>query len=658
MVKLCSYSWGKGLELPDEDTPETKFTNIDADLWARRFLSALDRLLSPASVAQIELVEQLAQGSGNFLERLRTSRDSLACSVSKLLTPVCRGAPAGGESDAREAFRKAMLEEIGNAYAIDAAIHFTIGISDSKPRTFLFAAKGRGDDQVSASELVDTVEVPIVRRAYPVSPTLVYQSDVESAKAGPEGASPSVDLSEVSRWTYSFTYAGDRHYPQDCTSFEVSFNVGEGVQSEAPQPDMERGQQQDLVQSLAQFAMLFPDIDEDLREPLALITAESEPALVDGVATALDSFATIADWIARAWASSSSATETPPLDANAAAPCRFCRGFVAVVLKALAGIYDWFALAWKSETALPDAPRLASDSADLYSFDIVESAQDPADGNSPLVVTLRETVSRPERVGAPIVCIPDCETKSEAMPTGSRSPVEFRFTFDRAGSPVTAKQGMRIAQRQVWIPGIDPFERQSAQVEGYVTRNGELVPGSPSADEFVYRTAPVTFANPMQPLIDIDTRLDLSRVGSTKVQTRPLAQHLANMFDSLFQFESPRVGTRGVRLECSFEYPLGPDLADVSLPVLLLEHVDLSMATDTMVPVEGSGSTDSESLVCSIARSLDDWFDRNRPVTVGGRFRFALTVFSTLTRQPLARLNNLEISLDHLGPRPTGEGDR
>jgi len=129
MVKLCSYASGTGLRLHDENTPETSFTDIDADVWARQFLSAFDTLLSPAFKSSMELAGRLAETPQDFLMRFRDSKESLAGSISELMVALYRGQPADGEGDAREAFRQAILEELGNAYSTDAALQFTAKVN-------------------------------------------------------------------------------------------------------------------------------------------------------------------------------------------------------------------------------------------------------------------------------------------------------------------------------------------------------------------------------------------------------------------------------------------------------------------------------------------------------------------------------------------------
>jgi hypothetical protein len=164
----------------------------------------------------------------------------------------------------------------------------------------------------------------------------------------------------------------------------------------------------------------------------------------------------------------------------------------------------------------------------------------------------------------------------------------------------------------------------------------------------------VAFANPLHPLIDLDTKLNIACVGGTKPQTRSLASQLANMLDNLFEFAPQQDGSRMIKLECRYEYQPAPGVPNVSLPVFLLTPTNFAKDTDTKVLDSDSVTGDTGSLVCNIANSVFNWFDQNNPSSMEGTLFFDLGIFSTPNGKiPILRLRNLKLSVDHLSPQPS-----
>ncbi|MFL5539885.1 MAG: peptidoglycan-binding protein LysM, partial [Longimicrobiaceae bacterium] len=463
------------------------------------------------------------------------------------------------------------------------------------------------DEELTAD--LGSFAVPMVLRAFPASPAMTEQA------GPPTYGLEATDLSQLTRWSYSFTYSLPFHYPQDRVYGEVEFNLQQSFMALAGF--------EDAFNQLAEFVNVFPEVDRDFQSLLASIDATTDPVAdkekVDDASVALQSFVQLVDELVAAAGGGSAQVEgVEPMGLVFRAP-----------------------------------PRTLMGTPDLtFTFYIEEGEVDFGDTRDALLVRLVGAV--PAGIDPPQVLVsPDLyEVESYPATQGPcAEPDTLCFVYrikagpGPSGSYLTAADGQTITDRTVVLPDMDILQRQDAWSTVYLTRNQILVPGRPSAEPFVYTTPEVRFSSPLFPTNDSLAEVNVATVGgagsSPPPVTRPLPGQLENLFAVLLAHNTQPELT--IQVEFSYDYPLNPSLSSVPLPVL--------MQAPLAVQVAGTGAGTLQEMLATWSTSVEAWFANYTP-TCGGTLWIDLTIMSDLTQQPmpLLRLRSLYLPLQYVQP--------
>jgi len=197
--------------------------------------------------------------------------------------------------------------------------------------------------------------------------------------------------------------------------------------------------------------------------------------------------------------------------------------------------------------------------------------------------------------------------------------------------------------RALAFPGHRLAERQNALGRLRIVRNARLSDERATNPAFVYETAPVSFGNPVTPLVSA-SGLSLDDLPGANLPAK-----LASFFTAVFEPEVAAPGTsvaddeRLIRLEVGYRYalahPEGMEPLYVTLPLLLLDDYRFRVGTDWNPDVRGS-------LARQLVAALADWHRRERPAGASAALTFTLVMFSSLGADtlPLLTLNALPLS--------------
>jgi hypothetical protein len=273
----------------------------------------------------------------------------------------------------------------------------------------------------------------------------------------------------------------------------------------------------------------------------------------------------------------------------------------------------------------------------------IEEHMQDVSGISALVVTIRKDGPFPSDIGQPSLTISGYQT--QPLPADTETGAYSYYFVDQATrKPLEAAAGQAIPKRTLVLPKMPILQYQDAWSSVYLTRNDTLDQEA-IADEFVYTTPEVQFANPCYPVNRSDQPVDIATIGTNgQPQTRSLHDHLDQLFAALFS------GTNAldiaIQLNVEYGYPVNQHLSNVQLPVLLQPPQIL-----------GKGHT-AEMIVSDIANAIMLWAQQNNPATSAGQFSnddgmltFSITIMSSLTSRPmpLLMLTNLFLRVKYIG---------
>ncbi|MFI6599275.1 LysM peptidoglycan-binding domain-containing protein [Nonomuraea sp. NPDC050536] len=436
--------------------------------------------------------------------------------------------------------------------------------------------------------------VPLVLRSFPASPTMVSQN-------GTPDDPTSQDLSELTKWTYAFTWSLPFHYVQDKVYGQVEFNV---AQTEAADSVA------DWFPALAEFVTIYPQVRADLDTILAGIDATTEDEqIIHDADVALTSFT---DLLTRVTSSS---------------------GFALIL----------------------DPPvRPFAGQADLtYSFQVEEGSIDLPDPDDPgetvtaLLVTIIGAV--PDGMGTPVVLVaPDRYEPRRYVPKEPADAVpsfSYYYVDPKTKQYLSQVDGQKVPGRTVVVPDLDILERQDAWSSVWITRNERILPDRPpSAEPFVYTTPDISFTDPLLPTIDSATLVDIAQIGPGGPD-RTLDQHLSALFAALFDDLPEGVETVTIQVEAVYTYRLNPILEAIELPIFLQAPLSVVVAGD-------APDHALKQMILNWTAALFSWFTDAPPNSADGTLRFDLTILSNLTRHPmpLLRLRNLTLAVTNVVP--------
>ena len=432
--------------------------------------------------------------------------------------------------------------------------------------------------------------IPMPLRSFPTAPAMTDQTPVVDPDAP--------NLSNLTRWSYTYTYSLPVHYPQDRVLCSVDFNLGDSAKLSA-----ESGLE-GAFNELAQFITTFPQVSRDLIEFLGAVDSQTESG------------------------------STNVVNAGVA---------LSSTIEMLRAITD--KASREGGLVMPASRRLGTGDPNLrYSFYIEECSleQEESPQNGALLVTL--VGARPAGVGMPWVYVGDVNYKPERYLgndcAGEPGDNLNRFCFlykDDAGNYLSAEKGQLIPSRIVELPELDLFQRQNAQAVSSIKRNVGL------AEPFVYTTSDVSFANPLQPTVDSSRTYDIAMLGSAHAVNRSLYEQLKNLFDNLLK--NNQQPTITLQVEINYAYILNPALPPVPLPLL--------MQPGMVVRVTGEGSEPTlDQVLTAWSEGIRHWFETTLPLGTLGKLHFNLTLMTNLVHpsMPLLWTRNLELALASIDP--------
>ena len=491
------------------------FSSVELDVWGQAFLEALDDLLSPGMAEAIARVDEQA-----YAELVRR-REQMALALARRLVPVYAGSvPKVGDLEAaRGEFEQALLDSLSRAYTISAVVQVpaTVQAAGEAPGLRLFgsvAASAATLPLQATGAITFMVSAEEPRRAV----TLPLESAFEVRYVG--GAGP--------EWL-EFVLSGldlplpPLHVPVPLRAFPVAPVLIRQTATGTSEP----GQDPDPIRNALRWdytvELLLPGngAQDELRVELAYdAPADANPARTTHGTTEL--FEALAAFH-RAWL-----TLAPLLpriaDEDGAGPTS--RQVLAAVVAQVASVTD----RWGAPNEAPlSAP--AADTSEL----VIRFAR--AYTESRLEVFARRagewpSINDQRPAAAPV-----------ALPSGDGYRCSYPFS---GGDSLTLR----------W-PSVDFPTRQAAHSTFRLVRNAGL------ADALVYRTAPVTFATPALPRIEVD------HLG-------PLPSG-ASLEDALAQVLRPI--PRVARVLVSYDYPTDDSASRATEPVLQAGGVPIDAAS-------------------------------------------------------------------------------
>lgn len=446
-------------------------------------------------------------------------------------------------------------------------------------------------------------KVPMVLRAFPASPTMSDQTGTAS--------DPNIsDLSEVTLWDYSFTYALSFHYPQDRIYCQVDFNIADMLEMTAGF--------EDAFNQLAQFITVFPEVKKDLVGLLATIDATtSDQETIDNAAVALQAF-----------------------------------------IKMVSDVID---ATQEIGLVMAERPKpFTSKNVEPFNFYIQECSVNIGSTQAALLVTLVGEL--PEGISPPVVYI-DPENYDPVPYKDKDCNQANRFCFiykKKSGKDeyLSAEVGQTIPDRQVILPKMNILQRQDAWSTVYITRNEELVPSKKTAKEFVYKTPYVQFANALHPTIDSSTIISIATIGSSGNPpppiTRSLREHLETLFKTLLKNNTEPLLI--FQVENTYDYAINTGFTSVPQPVLMQRPLLYSVGPKLKTTASEASNPHTvtqgnlEKMISEWTEAIELWFSTYKPRKDRGTLWFDLTIMSNLTKQPmpLLRLRKLKLEIEYI----------
>lgn len=113
------------------------FNNVDTEVWATRFLAALEAILSPELSLPINMIDHLngSKESAGILAGLLQAKDQLARAIALQTIPILQyeDSLSGGKEIAREKIKQQLLINLSQGYAINAIVQYNTAIASPYP---------------------------------------------------------------------------------------------------------------------------------------------------------------------------------------------------------------------------------------------------------------------------------------------------------------------------------------------------------------------------------------------------------------------------------------------------------------------------------------------------------------------------------------------
>jgi hypothetical protein len=212
--------------------------------------------------------------------------------------------------------------------------------------------------------------------------------------------------------------------------------------------------------------------------------------------------------------------------------------------------------------------------------------------------------------------------------TPTQQPNEYAYTLGGSGD---------TSQPTLAWPGLQVIANQSISAYSWIVRNETLAGcgGKMQSREtnpgLIYSTATVSFGNPVVPLLEVADTLTITEAS--------LGAALNDLFNQVLPSATPPTQI-GVGIEVGYELNLveGPSgqRLRTQLPVFLVQD-EIGNAGSAQ-----EGVHTPSQFVAALRAALTKWYADFTPAIESAALRFTLTVFAAGSRQPLARLQDVE----------------
>lgn len=682
---------------------KVSYSGIDLDKWARTFLSAVDTVLLPQNAVPARMLELGGSGLCNsganrclqkIIDAKATIARAIAWSAESVYSPE-----TGQKQVAQDQLEQQLLVRLSAAYETDAMVQLGVNVTstpecqdeahapklygrpvveevtshtadedvdldgedpESKTPEFTFSttriplvpgpshltfafrsekAKQEQNFDVKANFLITALEheirdvpgagdyrastwltfvlpfpaaptldlhIPVPIRSYPVPPALIKQ-----AVGASNDLSQPRTLPETREWKYEYQY--DRTVGgKDTVYSSFRFNVPK------PPPHTMKVGGLDLFQALARFINAWEPLQSELFTALPKVRPGADSVDLTKAERSLAVFSGLVADVAAAW----------PDWANRR------------------GAYQ--------PAAVPDEGNAL--------FSVTE-----INHNGDLKVLVKKCKGEAD-LRVPKIELDNYRTEENGSIDENPDPAtdERVFYFQNGvGERLTFADAAAISRRTFRLVKLDIFNRQNVWAGVYMTRNEALVeeaicvanPPKKTNPVFVYKTPLVQFSTPLTPYLFYQGEIDIAGLAPALPRKRPIASHIAKLFESFFATVVPAEGaseTRTIRVDVNYYYLLdgvacGEPL-HVKLPVVLAPPFEFDQPVD-----QGSDCNAYPAFVCRLAESLQEWFTARSPVPDEGKLVFDITMFSGISgtqlitgQLPVYELNNLVLWADDI----------
>ncbi|WP_108867820.1 LysM peptidoglycan-binding domain-containing protein [Aquimarina aquimarini] len=542
-----------------------------------------DELGNTITSPLIHAVQQEVDG-GNFSTSFSMSSPKLELNKNtKAKLPFLISSPDIIRGTDNEVLSYVDLNITYSGFAIEHQISSVNGIEGYKASSWLsFISKTLANPLETS---LGGFKIPLILRSFPTAPAMIKQ----------EGSYPYIsgtnEINDILKWNYQITYSQSFHYPQDQVDFEILFNVLDNSAKALASFE-------DAFAQMAEFITVFPNINQVFNDTLIKIDATTTDASqFESAAVALSSYNEMVSQMAKTAESSNGfALNTSHRQQK--------QGYAAVP----------------------------------YTFYIKEGSTTVDTTTGALIINIFGEA--PEGIETPIVNISGY--KAVAIDPEDGASYSYYYTDNNTKEILEASVGQAIPDREVLIPAMNILNRQDADTSAELKRNVELVPGKPSANDFVYTTGSIGFSNVFHPTIDSSDSINIATINNpSSPNIGTLEQQLTTLFDTLLAENSQE--TISVLMSSTYSYQANSGLSDIVLPVI--------MQPLQSIQVIGSGTDKTlNQMIEDWANSIKDWYSKNQIDNTKASLWFDLTVFSNLTEQPkpLIRLRALTLSLDYI----------
>ncbi|WP_336690717.1 MULTISPECIES: LysM peptidoglycan-binding domain-containing protein [unclassified Chryseobacterium] len=714
-VPICKYITGQGLDCSKGEIQT--FTGIDMDTWGAQSLNAIDVFLSADYAIPAFLVDQLkadeeeawlaTQGieATTYLQAITNAKTTLAGAIASEVEPVLK-APyvsfATGDNtslgNAREKFEQQLLNQLGNAYTVNALVQFEVTAesdfrADSNyktpPRLYGTPVINNKADGDAKEYSISTSKIQLNEKdAADTDSFLTFSFTTKNTK---EFTSVDLDM------TYVVTHV-------ECDISDVAgingYQGSNWLTFIIPADVNSLGGDNPVSASLQQ-SLGIVDIPVVLRNyptppTLTTQTGKSVPVSGDNTKTRL---AKASEWnFMYSYTEDQAAQDkifsdiefntVPALSAKMyGSPARDLFSDLAQFVTVWPQVLDDFNSYLKMITAQSDSsdPNLTNayyalqtmvsltnnlaiawseyngleidnsdDNSTARAYDFIIRQTDDTDFENRLLVTIvpaadmssddlslyrgNKDVFEAELPKTPYVTI-DNYTKVNATDKNG-TPIPNAYWYQAADKTYLSwEKSFNIPSRNVNVNALNVLQFQYAWAGISIIRNEDLVPYNPTVNNFIYRTPLVRFSNKLIPLLNSNDIFDIAKITNEAGVNLSLAQQLANFLSTFFTYDE--LAEQLLKLSVSWNYPLlgtsGNILPTIELPVLLAAPFIFEIPKDYEIPVGGCQPSFSEAdpFVCRLSNALKTWYNQHKPVNSGAWFQIDLAVFSSLSESKL-----------------------